>query len=279
MQTSTSAQHWQTTTSTLLYPLIKAERLGLLVDMDGTLSHIAETPEAAFVTPRNRELLGTLVLMLPLVSVVSGRAARDLNQRVAVPGVIYVGNHGLERWVDGSRVLDDRVRGFRSSIAAALDEIRPHLTVGMWIEDKYATASIHYRMTPQPDKASEILQPLLAEIAERHYLVTHNGNRLIEIRPPIEANKGTALNELTDEYDLDAVLYIGDDITDIDALNAARELRKTRSCYGIGIGVMNNDNVHSDAVVQASDAVATSVSDVEDLLAWLVTMLSKERVS
>ena len=74
--------------------------------MDGTISHITETPEAAVISPRNRQILSTMVLMFPLVAAVSGRSARDLQARIAIPSMVYVGNHGLERWQDGGRVLE-----------------------------------------------------------------------------------------------------------------------------------------------------------------------------
>lgn len=269
MQAKTTVLPWQETVDTILFPLIKSKRLGLIVDVDGTISHIAETPEAAFVTPRNRSLLSTLVLQLPMVAAVSGRAARDLNQRVAVPGMIYVGNHGLERWVDGGRVLNEHVRRYRKELTAALDELEPQLTIGMWIEDKYATASVHYRMTPNPDDAARKLEVLVEDIAQRHGLKASPGQKLFELRPPIEANKGTALNELVKEFKLDAVLYVGDDITDIDAMNAARELREAKECYGVGIGVLSDANENSNAVAEAADAVAYGVGDVENFLTWL----------
>ncbi len=278
MQAHTSVEHWQNATDSLLFPLVKAKRLGLVVDMDGTISHIAETPEAAIVTPRNRELLGMLVLTLPMVAAISGRAVRDLQQRIAISGIVCVGNHGLEQWVDGKRVVDDSVRSYRRSIAAALDELRTKLTVGMWIEDKYATASVHYRMTPDPDKAKRELAPIMEDIAATYGLVTHSGHRLYELRPPIQENKGTALRKLVKQYELDAVMYIGDDLTDIDAIKVAHDLRETKQCYGVGVGVISDSNENRLAVQEASDVVANNVTDVEALLQWLMSTLSKEKL-
>lgn len=277
MQANTSVDHWRSATDSLLFPLVKAKRLGLVVDMDGTISHITETPEAAIVTPRNRELLSVLVLTLPLVAAISGRAVRDLQQRIAISGVVCIGNHGLEQWVDGKRVVDDSVRSYRRSIAAALDELRTKMTVGMWIEDKYATASIHYRMTPNPDKAKQELAPIMDDIAATYGLVTHAGHRLFELRPPIQINKGTALRKLVRQHNLDAVLYIGDDLTDINAIQAAHDLRESKTCYGVGVGVIADINEHRLEVQAASDVVATSVPDVEGLLNWLMDTLSKQR--
>lgn len=278
MQAQTiSPRHWTVNVESLLQPLLQAKRLGLVTDMDGTISHAAETPEAAVVTPRNRELLGTLVLMLPMVAAISGRSARDLQARIAIPGIIYIGNHGLERWVNGGRVLNENVRQYRKALAAALDDLHPYLTVGMWIEDKYATASLHYRLTPHPENSAQYLEPLLNEVARRYNLTIKSGHRLFEIRPPIVSNKGTTLVEVVQEYDLDAVLYLGDDYTDIDALKAARRLRESNSCYAIGVGVSHKTSVTPDPVVEAADVIGEDVKDIESLLAWLLRELSQKR--
>lgn len=284
MQTETSsAPHWKAATNSVLAPVFAAKRLGLITDMDGTISHLAETPEAAVVTPRNRQLIGTIVLMLPLVAAISGRSVRDLQARIAVSGVVYIGNHGLERWHNGGRVLNEHVRQYRKALTAALDEIRPHLTIGMWIEDKYATASIHYRLTPRPEKAAETLEPLVREVVTKHGLAMNKGRALYEVRPPIEANKGTALAELVREHELDSIIYIGDDITDVDAMLMARKLRDLTGLDAINVGVVANPpekcNEIEQAVRNASDVIVSGVHDVEAFLAWLLDALSKKNDS
>jgi trehalose 6-phosphate phosphatase len=275
-QTTTSPQHWKTVTETLLRPVLNSQRIGLITDMDGTISLIAETPEAAVVTPRNRELLSTLVLMLPLVAAISGRAARDLQSRIAIPGMVYIGNHGLEHWGDGGRVLNENVRHYRRALCAALDELRPHLTVGMRIEDKYATAALHYRLTPDPEKAAQHLAPIVREIAKKHGLEMAPGRRLLELRPPLSINKGTTLLQLVKDHRLDAVVYLGDDISDVDALKAVRTLRETSTCYGIGIGVAHEDSPHIEQIHVWADAYGTSVVDIEEFLEWLLKELSQK---
>ncbi|NDJ87356.1 MAG: trehalose-phosphatase [Chloroflexi bacterium] len=282
MNTQTpSAQYWKDATETVLMPLMKYPRLGLITDMDGTISYFAETPEAAVVTPRNRQLLGTIVLMLPMVAAISGRSARDLQARIAIPGMVYVGNHGLERWENGGRVLNENVRQYRKALAAALDEIRPHLTIGMWIEDKYATASIHYRLTPKPEEAAAKVEYLVKDIAAHHGLHANKGRRLFEIRPPIEANKGTALAELVQEYNLDAVIYMGDDMTDVDAMEMALQLKQRNVCHATTVGVVPREITEHSEIAEAiravSDVLVDDVSDVEVFLGWFLDALTKHR--
>src|SRR5579884_2221534 len=76
-------------------------RYGLFTDIDGTISQIAPTPSAAVVDPACREALRRLAMRWALVAVVSGRTARDAQRMVALRGLIYVGNHGLEIWRHG----------------------------------------------------------------------------------------------------------------------------------------------------------------------------------
>ena len=80
---------------------INTPRLGLITDVDGTISPIVDVPDEARVTPRNLKLLAELEIQLPLVAVVSGRSAEDVAQRVGLPGLVYIGNHGMERFQDG----------------------------------------------------------------------------------------------------------------------------------------------------------------------------------
>src|SRR5690348_14040042 len=69
----------------------------LLCDADGTLSAIAPTPEAATLLPDVAELLVRALSCFELVAVISGRSASDVRRLVGVPGVLYIGNHGLEQ--------------------------------------------------------------------------------------------------------------------------------------------------------------------------------------
>src|SRR3954454_4110447 len=73
----------------------------VVTDIDGTISAIAPTPAEAMVDPGAKAALDLLARKLAVVVVVSGRAPRDAAAMVGLPGVVYVGNHGLERIVRG----------------------------------------------------------------------------------------------------------------------------------------------------------------------------------
>lgn len=263
---------WQDARETLLKDLFRHERIGLISDMDGTLSHIVPRPSDATVTPRNRELLAALNERLTLVALISGRGAPDLSQRVGLPGLVYVGNHGLERMVEGEVEVTPEAQPYRQSLQRALSDIQPHLLPGMEIEDKGATASIHYRRADDPAAVSAKLTPVVERIADQRGLAFFPGRMIFELRPPVEINKGTAFAGLIDDYRLDAALWLGDDTTDVDAMRVARQLRADGTCYSLALGAVSEGT--PDAVVETADFVAEGVEGVESFLDWLLSASS-----
>lgn len=260
---------WQAAINSHLCPFITHQRAGLITDVDGTISPIVPHPDDAVVSERSKALLTALGKYLNLTGVISGRAAADIHERVGVPGLVYVGNHGLERWVDGQVQPDPSVDAYLPAIQTAKQEIERHLHPRMWIEDKVATLSVHYRQADNPDRIARDLAPQMQQIAAAHGLRFFEGRRIFEIRPPIAINKGTAFRHLIQEYALDAAIYIGDDVTDADALQAARDLRSSGSCYALGVGV--ESEATPSVVSETSDLSASGISGVEALLAWLLS--------
>ncbi len=244
-------------------------RLGLVTDVDGTISPIVDQPDAAQVTPRAKTLLTALAGRLTLVAAVSGRAAADVQARVGLPGLVYVGNHGLERWADGRVEAVSEVAAYQDALHAALVALRALTMPGLFVEDKGVTLSVHYRQTAQPEQAAARLRPTVAAIANEAGLRLVEGRMVFELRPPLEVDKGSAFRSLVAQYALDGAVYLGDDTTDADALRAARSLRNSGACYALGLGVVSDD---TPAVVAASaDLLLDGIHDVEDFLAWLLS--------
>src|SRR3989304_8849681 len=92
--------HWKQATD-ILAPLARTPHFGLFSDLDGTLAPIAISPQAAQLSPRGRQFLTALREALPLLVLISGRRVANLVKKVDVPGLVYIGNHGLEHWEDG----------------------------------------------------------------------------------------------------------------------------------------------------------------------------------
>lgn len=252
---------------------IHKPRKGLITDVDGTISPIVSVPDAAQVTPRSRELLQDLQPYLDLVAVISGRAAVDVQTRVGVAGVVYVGNHGLERWHDGRVIVPPEVKAYRPALESVLNALQPHAESGMLLEDKGVTLSVHYRNTDDPPAVANRLRPVIHRIGEQYGVRIFEGRMVFEVRPPLDTNKGSAFRALAQEYRLDAALYLGDDTTDVDALKAARALREAGACRAYGIGVKAQETPAS--VLANADLVVEGVSGVEDFLSSLLIALKQ----
>ncbi|MAU12029.1 MAG: trehalose-phosphatase [Anaerolineaceae bacterium] len=259
---------WRDATETLLKPLITSERVGLITDMDGTLAPIVPNPDDAYPTERSKKLLAQLSEHLTLVAAVSGRAVADLHERVNLPGLVYSGNHGLERWENDKVVVAPMVLEYENALQkakAAVTDIAPE---GVMIEDKGATLSVHYRNAAIPAEINLLFEPKLRDIADKHNLRLFSGRKVFELRPPLDIDKGTVFKQLIEENNLDAAIYIGDDTTDADALKMARQLRDDKQCHAVGMGVQSDDT--PSVVLISADCLADGVEGVEDFLEWFL---------
>lgn len=264
--------YWRDAQSTTLKALFNYTRLGLITDMDGTISPIVPHPDDAMPTERNRDLLQQLQPHLALVAVMSGRAASDVRQRVGLPELVYVGNHGLEQWHDGAVVAAPEVEPYIDALAAARAAVERIAPEGMWVEDKRATLSVHYRATADPAAVTAEYGPLMQRIADDLGLNLFPGRMIFELRPPLDVNKGTAFASLVAEHKLDAAVFIGDDTTDADAMRVARDLRHAGRCYSLAVAVESDDM--PAVVAESADLLTSGVDDVESFLSWLLNAAS-----
>jgi trehalose 6-phosphate phosphatase len=178
----------------------------ILLDVDGTLAPIVPRPEDAHVPAATQKELRRLHNRYALVACVSGRAGADARRIVGVPELLYVGNHGLE--------LEPESAAWRERLARLLTEVDWAKT-----EDKGLSASFHYRDSPDEDAARTSLEAVAARAREAG-LVTRWGRKVLEVLPPVEANKGTAIRRLLASRRLRRALYAGDDTTDLDGFRA-----------------------------------------------------------
>ena len=185
------------------------ERAAILLDVDGTLAPIVPRPEDARVPTETQVELERLAGRYALVACVSGRASADAAATVGVEGLVYIGTHGLELEPEAERW------------AAALHEFAAGVA---WpAEDKGLSVSFHYRGALDEAAARAELESV-ATAARAAGLRARFGRKVLELLPPIEANKGTAIRRLLAERELRRALYAGDDTTDLDAFAALDDL-------------------------------------------------------
>ena len=222
-------------------------RAAILLDVDGTLAPIVQRPDEAAVPVETRRELERLVGRYALVACVSGRTGKDARRLVGVDGIRYVGSHGLELAPEADRWREEIHR-----FAAGVD----------WpVEDKGLTVSFHYREAEDEDAALEYLAGV-AERARTAGLVPRFGRKVLEIRPPVEADKGTAVTQILEEAALTRALYAGDDTTDIDAFRALDRLE-------LGVRVAVSSDEAPSELVEAADIVVDSPADLLALLRQL----------
>lgn len=261
---------------TAMETILATRPCALLTDIDGTISPIAPTPDAATVSPVAREHLRSLAQRLELVGVVSGRAAADAAAMVGLDELIYIGNHGLEIWRDGVAQPTAAALAYTSAIRAVLDAARSAIRLpGVLFEDKGVTASVHYRLTDDPDAAEEAIGAVLQRLTAQHGLRLTRGRLVWEIRPPLEINKGTAIRSLTREFELRGLIFLGDDRTDADAFAILRSLREASDCATLSVGVLGPE---TPAVIrELADVLVDGVPGVESLLARAVALTAERR--
>jgi trehalose 6-phosphate phosphatase len=197
------------------------ERAAVLLDVDGTLAPIVERPEDAAVPEETRAILRDLVARYALVAAVTGRPRALGRDLVGVQGVEVVGSHGLE--------LEPEADEWR----ARLQDFRR--TVDWPVENKGLGLSYHYRRHEDPDRARAELEKI-AERARTVGLRARFGRMVLELLPPLDANKGTAVRALLEGPRLTRALFAGDDTTDLDAFGAVEELE-----VGVKVAVASDE--------------------------------------
>jgi trehalose 6-phosphate phosphatase len=207
-----------------LQPLTDApERVAIFLDVDGTLAPIVERAADARVPDETIELLRALARRYGCVACVSGRAAQDARRLVGLDELTYAGSHGaelLEPGDDEATVLpafaEDAARVHRFVAALGdLGEVR--------VEDKGPIVALHWRGVPDEDAAQRRAEQVAGQ-AEDAGLKTHWGRKVLEVRPPVEVNKGRAVEEIVKRHGSRVALFAGDDVTDLDGFAALDRL-------------------------------------------------------
>ena len=236
--------------SQLLAPLARApDRSTLILDVDGTLAPIVARPELAVVPAETRAELARLAKRYRLVACVSGRAGEDARRLVGVEGIELVGNHGLE--------LDPRAHELAEEIAAFRREI------ALPVEDKTLPLTYHYREAEDEAAARAELEGV-ARRAEEAGFDARWGRKVLEIRPRVEAHKGTAVRALVERSGARLGLYAGDDTTDLDAFAGLRSLGLE---HAVCVAVASDEG--PAALREAADLVVAGPEELAGLLRFL----------
>jgi trehalose-phosphatase len=221
-------RHWDN-----LKKELSDKHIMLFLDFDGTLTPILDTPDDAIIPKETSKLLKHLSKSLRCrIAIISGRALRDIKERVGLKNVIYVGNHGAE--IEGPKIkfespISPRCRATLEHIKSDLSEKLSSIK-GAILEDKGLSLSLHYRLVDKKDIAQvkTILHEATILYVVRSKIKIKPGKMVLEIRLPLEWDKGRVVLWLLAKQKFAmserpfVPIYIGDDKTDEDAFKVLK---------------------------------------------------------
>ncbi len=206
----------------------KSPKVFIFFDYDGTLTPIVSTPEEALFPKKTKKLVNKLKNHSKfLIAIVSGRSLKSVKSMVNLKGLIYAGNHGLE--IEG--------RGIKFSKPLTVNSFKPlmkkiskflHKTLkdikGSRVEDKGATLSVHYRLVKSKDVnlLKSRFNKIVAPYIDSKKIRLSAGKKVLEVRPNLDWHKGKAVLTLLKGVKNTLPIYLGDDVTDMDAFRAIK---------------------------------------------------------
>lgn len=242
--------------------------LAVMLDVDGTLAPIAPRPQDAAVPPQTARALASLSRANGVcIAAISGRGASDAARLVGVPGIWVVGNHGMEtQSPDGQLSAHPDAKQYESVVsrAAAMLEPLERSTRGVLVENKRWTLSVHYRLAL--DSAAPAVVASARDVAQQTGLRVTVGKKVVELRPPVTINKGTAACQIAEQFGAfgssGSVLFAGDDLTDEDAFRALRDRFPRAVTVRVG---------HDEIGESAAEFLVDGPPALRELLEWLAS--------
>jgi len=257
-------------------------RLLVALDFDGTLAPIVEDPSEAHIPAAAAEVLDRLAAEVRGIAVITGRPARQV---LALGGLdevgdaiaehqrelVVLGQYGNERWTSFERrVITPKPPPGLSGLIRELPRLLREAGVpDAWIEEKGLAVAVHTRRLEDPVVAFERLLPVLTEAARERRLAVEPGRMVIEIRAG-GMDKGRALSALVSEFEASAVVFVGDDLGDVPAFEAALKVRAA----GFPALLVCSGSEEQQTLREIVDLVVDGPDGVMDFLRRLTTSIA-----
>lgn len=243
-------------------------RTAFFFDFDGTLSAIGPDPEAVRPVDDAPEALAALTERSAYCAVVSARPVAFLARRLhAVPGLVLHGLYGLESSSDGGaevHTLPEAApyRPVMDEAAAAASKDLP----GALIELKGLSCAVHYRTSPELGDAAK---SWAEGYAAKHGLKVQLGRMVVELKPPIDRDKGCVVRDVLEEHaDLVGGWFFGDDVGDRPGFAAlAERAARPPEFAAVRVAIANPEG---DPLGGLSDLVLDRPEEVPGLLRRLL---------
>jgi trehalose 6-phosphate phosphatase len=191
-------------------------RTAILLDIDGTLLDLAQTPREVWVPPDLAINLHRLLQQTQgALALVSGRSLNDIDLIFAPEQFPAIGGHGAEMRLSLDREavathappMDQELKRRLAAIAK--------LSPGILLEDKGYSLALHYRLAPHAEKAIyEAVSVIRADLPNAPIEVLP-GKCVCEIKHA-GFTKASGVRELMlrEPFKNRRPLFIGDDVTD-----------------------------------------------------------------
>ncbi|MBU4141180.1 MAG: trehalose-phosphatase [Candidatus Omnitrophica bacterium] len=224
-------QYFFNTWGSLEKKLLRARHILLCADFDGTITPIKPRPKEAKLGEGIRLLLRKISKRRPfIVGIISGRALKDIEEKVGVKGLIFAGNHGLEIAYKKKNFIYPAAKRYVPLISQIARSLKKRLAPfsGAILEEKNLSLSLHYRLVKREKlpRLKEIFFRIIRPYLAAQKIKLTYGKKVWEVRPPIEWDKGRAVLWLTQRLGPGRAftIYIGDDATDEDAFRAVNKI-------------------------------------------------------
>ena len=202
----------ETALTSALAKLATVPTLLVALDFDGVLAPIVQDPATSRPLPGSAAAVhGLADLPDTTVAMLSGRALHDLRtvSGFAAP-VRLVGSHGGE-FDDGALELSDAQRALKEELDAAVRGVVDG-EPGVRLEGKPAGVVVHVRGADEA-VAERVLAAVRSGPARLPGVESTEGKAVLEMAV-VQVSKGAAIDTLRTRLGADAVLFVGDDVTD-----------------------------------------------------------------
>jgi len=260
-----------------LAPLLShPESTAILTDFDGTLSPIVKNPYEARPLDGAAEVMASLARRFAEVAVISGRSVAYLEEHLvpAEPSdrghrVRLVGLYGLEQsWGDGRITVEPGAEAWHRVIDAAVVALQEGAPEGVLVEPKGLAVTVHWRRAPEAE--GWVTEAVAAEV-ERAGLRAHPGRMSVELRPPLDVDKGSVVRALAGSCS--AACYFGDDLGDLPAYAELAAMRD-RGVVTVSVAVLDDES--DPRVAAAADVTMSGQRAALGALAWLAQAAAAE---
>ncbi|MGB9980203.1 trehalose-phosphatase [Methanobacterium sp.] len=250
----------------------KDEKTAVITDIDGTISKIVLDPYEATISQIMKTTLKKLVNKFQLVGIVTGRNVKNAKEMLEVDGLLYIGSHGLEYLKNDEIYIEPEVEKYLPLIQKVAQNIQTEEELynikNILFQEKGLCFTVHYRKCEDPEGTRRKILDAINELEELEKFKVTEGRKVVEIRPKIGHDKGTILEKLIFENAIEKIIYLGDDVTDVDAFNKLKELKGENKVNGLGIVVISEEV--PEFVRENASFYVNGVEEVQKFFNWLL---------